>query len=190
MKVLALAGAVLLGAVPAAPLPSPAPYPPIAVGTVTLLCLAYVYGRDRMVLTALLSVLAIVVWRLAEGPEELLADVHAGVASLLTIAQTVIPGMTAAGGGTIVATGSAAADSPSPGAPTLGVQKAALRSLVQAMALDLAAHGVHCATVTINGLLGAGPAFAPDRIAEIYAELVAETAGPAEAWRTVVDYSG
>ena len=134
------------------------------------------------------------VWRDATvldlGPDQLLADVAAGAASLLTIAQAVAPGMAAAGGGTILATGSGAADSPSPGAPSLGVQKAALRSLVQAAAWDLAPQGIHCATVTIRGVLGASEAFDPARIADVYAELVAETAGPRESWRTVVDYPG
>lgn len=117
-------------------------------------------------------------------PEQLLADVHAGAASLLTIAQAAVPFMPS--GGTILATGSAAADSPSPGAPTLGVQKASLRALVQAMAPDYAERGIHCATVTINGLLGT-PGFEPDRIADLYAEVAAE---PREAWRTVVPYFG
>jgi NAD(P)-dependent dehydrogenase (short-subunit alcohol dehydrogenase family) len=120
-------------------------------------------------------------------PDQLLEDVRAGAACLLTIAQAVAPGMIAAGGGTIIATGSAAADAPSPGAPTLGVQKAALRSLIQAMALDLGPQAIHCATITINGLLGSSPAFEPDRIAEVYAEVAAE---PREAWRTVVPYNG
>jgi NAD(P)-dependent dehydrogenase (short-subunit alcohol dehydrogenase family) len=120
-------------------------------------------------------------------PDQLLEDVRAGAACLLTIARAVAPGMIAAGGGTIIATGSAAADAPSPGAPTLGVQKAALRSLIQAMALDLAPQGIHCATITINGLLGSSPAFAPERIADVYAAVAAE---PRESWRTVVPYDG
>lgn len=134
------------------------------------------------------------VWReanvLALTPDQLLSDVAAGAASLLTVAQAVVPGMTEAGGGTILATGSGAADSPSHGAPTLGVQKAALRSLVQSMAADLAPLGVHCASVTIRGILGQGVAFDPERIAEVYAQLAAETAGPREDWRTLVDYPG
>jgi NAD(P)-dependent dehydrogenase (short-subunit alcohol dehydrogenase family) len=131
------------------------------------------------------------VWRDASvldlRPEQLLADVAAGAAALLTIAQAVVPGMIAAGGGTILATGSAAADSPSPGAPTLGVQKASLRSLIQAMALELEPQGVHCATVTIYGVLAEGTAFDPARIADVYAEVVAE---PRESWRTVIPYNG
>lgn len=126
------------------------------------------------------------VWResstLDLAPADLLADVRAGAASLLTIAQAAAAFMPP--GSTLLATGSAAADSPSKGAPTLGVQKAALRALVQAMAPDLAERGIHCATVTINGLLGA-PGFEPERIAAVYAALAAE---PREAWRTVVPY--
>jgi hypothetical protein len=68
------------------------------------------------------------------------------------------------------------------------VQKAALRALVEAQAAVLAADGVHVATVTVRGLVGDGERqIAPDRVAALYAELVAETAGPREAWRTVVD---
>ena len=126
------------------------------------------------------------VWRevstLELAPADLLADVRAGAAALLTIAQAAAPFMPS--GGTLLATGSAAADSPSKGAPTLGVQKAALRALVQAMAPDLAERGIHCATVTINGLLGT-PGFEPERIADVYAAVAAE---PRDAWRTVVPY--
>jgi short-subunit dehydrogenase len=134
------------------------------------------------------------VWRdataLAMTPDQLLADVAAGAASLLTLARAVAPGMIASGGGTILATGSGAADSPSPGAPSLGVQKAALRALVQSMARDLGPQGVHCATVTINGVLGTGAEFDPKRIADVYAELVAETSGARGTWRTIVPYPG
>jgi NAD(P)-dependent dehydrogenase (short-subunit alcohol dehydrogenase family) len=130
------------------------------------------------------------VWRevsvLELTPERLFADVHAGAASLLTIAQAVAPGMIERGGGTILATGSAAADAPGPGVPALGVQKAALRSLIRSMALELGPLGVHCATVTINGVLGA-PGFEPSAIADVYREIAAE---PPESWRTVVPYNG
>ena len=115
---------------------------------------------------------------------QVLADVHAGAASLLTMARAAVPFMPS--GATILATGSAAADSPSPGAPTLGVQKAALRALVQAMSRDYAARGIHCATVTINGVLGTA-GFEPARIADLYAAIAAE---PRESWRTVVPFPG
>jgi NAD(P)-dependent dehydrogenase (short-subunit alcohol dehydrogenase family) len=130
------------------------------------------------------------VWRDATAQDltaaQVLADVHAGTASLMTIVHALAPAMSAAGGGTILATGSAAADTPSAGAPTLGVQKAALRALVQGIAPDLADAGVHCATITIYGVLGT-PGFEPERIAEVYAEVAAEPRGN---WRTVIPYHG
>jgi NAD(P)-dependent dehydrogenase (short-subunit alcohol dehydrogenase family) len=130
------------------------------------------------------------VWRDASvlelTTEQVLADVHAGAASIFTIAQAVAPAMLAAGGGTIMATGSAAAEAPSPGAPTLGVQKAALRAVIRALALELGPQGVHCATVTINGVLGT-PGFEPASIADLYYEIATE---PRDAWRTVVPYNG
>ena len=43
------------------------------------------------------------------------------------------------------------------------------------------------ATVTIRGLVGEDRQITPERIAELYAELVAETAGPRDQWRSVVD---
>jgi NAD(P)-dependent dehydrogenase (short-subunit alcohol dehydrogenase family) len=130
------------------------------------------------------------VWRDASvlelTTEQVLEDVHAGAACLFTIAQAVAPAMIAAGSGTILATGSAAADAPSPGAPTLGVQKAALRAVIRALALELGPQGVHCATVTINGVLGT-PGFEPTAIADRFYEIAAE---PRDAWRTVVPYDG
>jgi hypothetical protein len=71
---------------------------------------------------------------------------------------------------------------------SLGVQKAALRALVEAQAAALADEGIHVATATIRGLVGEGDRqVSPSRIADLYAELVAETAGARERWRTLVD---
>jgi hypothetical protein len=67
------------------------------------------------------------------------------------------------------------------------VQKAALRALAQVQAEALAPEGVHVATVTIRGLVGEDRQITPDRVAALYAELVAETAGPREHWRSLVD---
>ena len=54
---------------------------------------------------------------------------------------------------------------------------------VPGVALGIVADGV----VTIRGLVGEDRQITPERIAELYAELVAETAGPRESWRSVVD---
>jgi NADP-dependent 3-hydroxy acid dehydrogenase YdfG len=123
------------------------------------------------------------------APEDLLADVAAGAVGLQTAVRAVLPGMRERGSGTVLATGSGTADRPIASLATLGVQKAALRALVQVQAAGLADLGVHVATVTIRGLVGEDKSIHPDRVADLYAELIAETAGPRENWRTVVDLS-
>jgi NADP-dependent 3-hydroxy acid dehydrogenase YdfG len=120
-------------------------------------------------------------------PEELLEDLAAGVVGLQTAVRAVLPGMRAAGSGTVLVTGGGSADRPIPSMATLGVQKAALRALVEVTARALAPEGIHVATATIRGLVGEEQQISPERIADLYAELVAETAGPPEHWRTVVD---
>jgi NADP-dependent 3-hydroxy acid dehydrogenase YdfG len=121
------------------------------------------------------------------APDDLLADLAAGAVGLQTAVRAVLPGMRGAGSGTVLVTGSGAADRPIASMATLGVQKAALRALVEVQARALAPEGIHVATATIRGLVGEDRQIHPDRIAGLYAELVAETAGPRENWRTVVD---
>jgi NADP-dependent 3-hydroxy acid dehydrogenase YdfG len=120
-------------------------------------------------------------------PEDLLADLAAGAVGLQTAVRVVLPGMREAGSGTVLVTGSGSADRPIPSMATLGVQKAALRALVEVQARALAPEGIHVATATIRGLVGEDKQIHPDRIAALYAELVAETDGPPESWRAVVD---
>jgi NADP-dependent 3-hydroxy acid dehydrogenase YdfG len=121
------------------------------------------------------------------SPEDLLADLAAGVVGLQTAVRAVLPGMRERGAGTVLVTGGGAADSPIPSMATLGVQKAALRALVEVQARTLAPEGIHVATVTVRGFVGEDRQIHPDRVAALYAELVAETAGPRDSWRTVVD---
>ena len=121
------------------------------------------------------------------APEVLLADLAAGVVGLQTAVRAVLPGMRQLGAGTVLVTGGGSADRPMTSMATLGVQKAAVRALAEVQAKALAPEGVHVATVTIRGLVGEDRQITPERIAELYAELVAETAGPSEHWRSVVD---
>jgi NADP-dependent 3-hydroxy acid dehydrogenase YdfG len=120
-------------------------------------------------------------------PEDLLGDLAAGAVGLQTAVRAVLPGMRQAGSGTVLVTGSGAADRPIVSMASLGVQKAALRALVEVQARALAPEGIHVATATIRGLVGEDKQIHPDRVAGLYAELVAETAGPPEHWRTDVE---
>jgi NADP-dependent 3-hydroxy acid dehydrogenase YdfG len=122
--------------------------------------------------------------------QDLLTDLGVGVASLLTSVQAVLPLLRQQHTGTILATGSGAADKPRSGAASLGVQKAALRNLVQALAAELTGEGIHVATLTIHGAIAPGTPFAPEAIAEIYAELAEETGTDPSNWRTLVDLRG
>ncbi|HZB20080.1 MAG TPA: SDR family NAD(P)-dependent oxidoreductase [Blastococcus sp.] len=121
------------------------------------------------------------------SPEDLLADLAAGAVGLQTVVRAVLPGMRERGSGTVLVTGGGAADRPIPSMASLGVQKAALRALAEVQARALAPEGIHVATVTVRGLVGDDRQIPPDRVAALYAELVAETAGPRDEWRTVVE---
>jgi NADP-dependent 3-hydroxy acid dehydrogenase YdfG len=121
--------------------------------------------------------------------EQLLADLGIGAAGLLTSVQAVLPVLMAQRTGTILATGSGAADHPMVAAASLGVQKAALRNLIQVLSDELSSAGIHVATVTVKGAIAEGTPFAPEAIAEVFAGLVAETGNDRARWRTVVELS-
>jgi NADP-dependent 3-hydroxy acid dehydrogenase YdfG len=119
--------------------------------------------------------------------EQLLADLGVGVASLLTAVQAVLPVLREQHTGTIIATGSGAADHPSTSAASLGVQKAALRNLIQALAAELSGEGIHVATVTVRGRVAEGTPFSPEAIAGVFAGLVAETGTAPANWHTLLN---
>jgi NAD(P)-dependent dehydrogenase (short-subunit alcohol dehydrogenase family) len=98
---------------------------------------------------------------------ELLEDVAVGVGALLAAVQAARPFM--AEGARITATGSTAADQPSPRAASLGVQKAGLRNLVRSLDRTLAPDGIRAVSVTVHGVLkpdDPDSPFFPDRVAE------------------------
>lgn len=104
--------------------------------------------------------------------------VEVGATSFVVALQEVAPAMRAAGHGSVLATGGGVVDSPHAGWGVLAAQKAMLRALVQAAALDLAPAGVRVGTVTIAGVVGS-PGFEPDVVAEHYWRLHAEAgSGP------------
>jgi phosphatidate cytidylyltransferase len=62
-----------------------APLAPIAVGAVSILVLAYTNDREAMTVATLLTALAVVVWRVAEGAQGMLADIGAGLFALMYV---------------------------------------------------------------------------------------------------------
>jgi NADP-dependent 3-hydroxy acid dehydrogenase YdfG len=120
---------------------------------------------------------------------QLLADLAVGVGGLLTAVQAALPKLLEQHTGTVLVTGSGVADHPFPDFASLGVQKAAVRHLVQVLAADLQPEGIHVATVTVRGDLKPGTPTSPDAVADVLFALTEETAGDQSAWRTVVDLS-
>ncbi|HEU5033181.1 MAG TPA: phosphatidate cytidylyltransferase [Mycobacteriales bacterium] len=59
-----------------------APLLPLVVGTCVILAMGYWSGREAMTVAMLLTAVAVVVWRLAEGAQGLLADLGAGLLCL------------------------------------------------------------------------------------------------------------
>lgn len=104
--------------------------------------------------------------------------VDVGVVGALVAVQEVLPGMRAAGRGTVILTGSVAADRASVSAPAVGVAKAGLRSLARSLAKEVANEGVRVTTVTIDGVLSGPDALDVDQIGERYWALHAAATPP------------
>jgi NAD(P)-dependent dehydrogenase (short-subunit alcohol dehydrogenase family) len=117
--------------------------------------------------------------------DELLADVALGVGGLLTAVQAARRFM--GPGSRVTVTGSMAADQPSPGAASLGVQKAGVRNLVRSLDATLEPDGIRAVTVTVRGSLAKTGPFTPDRVAEA---LIAASRQREDDWRVEVPYDG
>lgn len=122
---------------------------------------------------------------LALTPDELLEDLRAGTAALLTAVQAAAPYLPP--GARITVTGSMAADRPSAQAASLGAQKAAVRNLVLSLDQALAARGVRAMSLTVNGTLSPGTPFSPDRVADALCACASTTD---EEWRPEVSFDG
>ncbi|MEZ0577423.1 SDR family oxidoreductase [Nocardioides sp. MH1] len=116
---------------------------------------------------------------------ELLEDVAFGAGGLLPAVQAAHPFMEP--GARVLVTGSAAADTPSPGAATLGVQKAAVRNLVTSLDKTLAPEGVRAVAVQINGVLAKDGPFTPQPIADAMWAAVRRSD---DDWTPHVPYNG
>ena len=96
------------------------------------------------------------------------AGLRANVTGALHAAQIVTPAMIARGRGTFLLTGGVLAFGPWIEWGPVSLGKAALRSLGQSLALELAPLGVQVATIAIHGTMAKGTAYDHDLVAEAY----------------------
>lgn len=115
-------------------------------------------------------------------PAELAEDVALGVGALLTALQAARPQLRT--GARITATGSVAADRPTPSVASLGVQKAGLRNLVRSIDAHLSPEDIRAVSVTVVGVLAPRDPespFHPDQVAEA---LLAAARQPTDSWQS------
>lgn len=117
----------------------------------------------------------------------LIQGLRVGLLGAVVAVQEVAPAMLAAGRGTILLTGSGVGLRPPASSASLGMQKAALRNLAQALADELRPDGIHAATVTIRGVLAPGTPFDPDVVADAFWQLYAEGGDDPQTWRSEVE---
>jgi NADP-dependent 3-hydroxy acid dehydrogenase YdfG len=113
--------------------------------------------------------------------------VYVGVGAALVSVQEVVPTMRAQGRGTVLLTGSVAAEKPSLSAATVGVAKAALRNLGLSLHAELAPDGIQAVTVTIRGVLQGSKALDVNDIADYYWALHTQ---PRADWLPEVSFPG
>jgi short-subunit dehydrogenase len=111
--------------------------------------------------------------------------VYVGVGAALVSVQEVVPAMRSAGRGTLLLTGSVAAEKPSVSAATVGVAKAALRNLGLSLHSELAPDGIQAVTVTIRGVLQGAKALDVNEIADYYWALHTQ---PRASWTPEVSF--
>ena len=110
--------------------------------------------------------------------QQLRLALDVGVVGALVAVQETVPAMRAAGRGTVLLTGSIAADRASTRAAAVGVAKAGLRSLARSLHKEVADDGVRVTSVTITGALSGPRALDLDEVAELYWRLHMATVSP------------
>lgn len=112
-------------------------------------------------------------------PEAVAAALRAGVIGGIAAAQAVLPGMRAAGRGTLLFTGGGTAVKPWVAGAAIGLQKAALRNYALALAEELDGTGLRAGTVRIDGVIGS-PGLEPATIADAFWAWHADPTAPVE----------
>jgi NAD(P)-dependent dehydrogenase (short-subunit alcohol dehydrogenase family) len=110
--------------------------------------------------------------------DQLRTVLDVGVVGAMVAAAEVAPGMRAARRGTVLLTGSIAADRASTSATAVGVAKAGLRNLALSLHKELAPDGVRVVTVTIDGVLSGPKALDVGDIAQFYWDLHTRSVAP------------
>lgn len=97
-------------------------------------------------------------------------DVNVGAA--FNLLKDLLPSYQQSGKGNLFFTGGGFGVTPSPDYLGVGLGKAALRNLVQAVATQMKGTNIHVATITVMGLIGGeDPQYDPSKIAEVYWKL-------------------
>lgn len=101
-------------------------------------------------------------------PADLARDLQINVGAPLAAVRWALPGMRAAGRGTLLFTGGGLALQPKPGMASACLGKAALRSLALSLGLELAPEGIHAGTVTVRGFVQPGTPLDAPAVAEVF----------------------
>jgi NADP-dependent 3-hydroxy acid dehydrogenase YdfG len=117
---------------------------------------------------------------------QLLASVATNVGGFVDAVQRVVQPMRVRRSGTILATGCGIALHPWVDAAGLSAGKAALRTMVHALADEVADDDVHAAIVTVMGMMRPRTALAPERVAEEFWRVYAQPRAEWE-WERVFD---
>jgi NAD(P)-dependent dehydrogenase (short-subunit alcohol dehydrogenase family) len=127
---------------------------------------AYAENAQPPIDTALFNVSAWVPGGLVSDLVEVTRGLEAGAVSALAMAQALVPVMRELPAARLLFTGGGSADVPMTASWGLGMQKAALRNVVLALAKELADTHVSVRSLTVHGTLAPGTPFDPARVAE------------------------
>lgn len=108
-------------------------------------------------------------------PNIMMANMALNLGGAICSVNQVLPSMRARGGGSIIITGGGLGLEPYPNWASLSAGKAALRNYTIALYKALAPEEIHVAVISVCGIVKSGGQFAPDRIAEEYWQLHAES---------------
>jgi NAD(P)-dependent dehydrogenase (short-subunit alcohol dehydrogenase family) len=141
---------------------------------------AYAENAHPPVDTALFNVSAWVPGGLDSDLAEVARGLEAGSVSALAMAQALVPVMRELPAARLLFTGGGSADTPMAASVGLGMQKAAMRNVVFALAQELADTAITVRTLTVRGTLAPGTPFDPRYVAAALWGLVAEPGKEAE----------